>query len=94
MAEKKLSKVAQAHAKLADARRVLLDAGCRSMELIEDKAGVVAERFVRPGDGRSIILFGTTFYYDAYAPITTENSISEYLSGVAAFAAGGEKPKS
>jgi hypothetical protein len=87
----KLSKVAEANEKLAASRRVLFAAGCKSMEVIEDKAGVVAERFIRPGDGKSIILFGTTLWYDAYAPINNENNIEQYLTSLGEFARAGEK---
>jgi hypothetical protein len=87
----KLSKVAQAHEKLAETRRVLREAGCMSMELVEDKAGIVAERFVRPGDGKSIVVWATPHWYDAYAPITSENNLSAYLLGIDEFARAGEK---
>lgn len=88
---KKLTKVAEANQKLDESRRTLFAAGCRLMETVEDKAGVVVERFIRPGDGRSIVLFATPLWYDAYAPITTENDLARYQAGIGEFARAGEK---
>lgn len=88
MGKRESSPVAQAYARCKPARDVLHKVA-RSMECIEDKAGVVTERFCMP-DGTSVLLFATPHWWDVYAPITAETGIDATLAKIAEHAAACE----
>lgn len=84
----KLSKVAQAYERCKVARSALTDAGGACMEVTEDKAGILWERWVMPG-GVSLILFATPTWFDVYAPLTNSNKMHDVVARIAAVAAIG-----
>ena len=70
---RKLSKVAQAYERCKIARKALREHAC-SMEVTEDKCGIVWERWCIVVDGRSmsLILFATPSWYEVFRPLTDD----------------------
>lgn len=55
--------------------RDVLHAHGRCMEVIEEKHGILVERWVM-GNGRNLVLFATPHWYDVFAPLTTHEAVS------------------
>jgi len=71
MAINKQTKVMQAY-DMASPLRLELDKVGHVMEVTEDKAGILWERWIIERSGISVILFATPHWVDVFAPVTND----------------------
>lgn len=67
-----------------ETRRILAQGGARCIESVQDKSGILCERWIIPG-GRSIIVYATPDWHDVYAAITWENDLAKFQADVRAY---------
>lgn len=82
----KLSKVAQAYERSKIGRNALIAAGARSMEVTEDKCGIVWERFIVGPNGTSVVLFATPSWWEVFSPLTTDATNDGTIAAINALA--------
>lgn len=90
----KLSPVAQAYERCKVARLALREIDARCMEVTENKAGILWERWIidttaatgKPGHV-SVILMATPHWWDVYAPVTRDRDINATIAAIKALAA-------
>lgn len=91
-AQRKLSKIAQAYERCKIGRDALHAVGARCMEVTEDKAGIVWERYylLKPdGDSNkvvNIVLFATPSWWDVFTPITEDQTNDGTVAAIKALA--------
>lgn len=85
MAKTKTNPIADAHARCKPGRDALIEAGARCMESVEDRAGIVCERYLLP-NGRNAVLFATPHWWDVFVPATDENRIDATIAAIKAAA--------
>lgn len=73
----KRTKIMDAYAFAKPVRDVLHEQ-CRCMEVTEDKAGIVWERWLTPA-GVSLVFFGTPTWCDVFAPFSHEMGSAKWL---------------
>jgi hypothetical protein len=90
MVKRTLSPVAEAYERCKEARNALhaLD-NARCMEVTEDKAGILWERWVLlyPNSHAGVILYATPHGWDLYVPLTRDQDINATLDALRALAA-------
>lgn len=81
----------EAHKGLRPAVEAVIDHGGRCMEQIEDKCGVVVERWLLK-NGASVILFGTPHWRDVFVSVAPGASLWTQTLEALAVAAQEAKP--
>lgn len=86
MKAEKLSKVAQAYKRSEAARKALHDVGARCMEVTEDKAGIVWERYslATATTFLNLVLFATLDWWDVFTPLTSDTTIDGTITAIKA----------
>lgn len=82
----KVTNVSKAYECSKVARYALIEAGARSMECTEDKAGIVWERFIIGPNGTSAILYATPDWWDVFVPLTVDMTIGGTIAAIKALA--------
>lgn len=90
----KLSKVAEAYDRSRIARQALREMDARSMEVTEDKCGIVWERFivhsdngaVTPVKATNVILFATPEWWEVFVPLTEDPTNDGTIAALKALA--------
>jgi hypothetical protein len=85
----KINKVTQAYDRCAAVREALSDNG-KCVEITEDKAGILWERYVLH-NGRSAILFATPSWYDVFVPATDSVNVGDTIAAIVRASHGGAK---
>jgi len=75
-----MSKISDAYTKCQPIRDALANNG-RCIEVTEDKAGILWERWILH-NGTSVVLFATPHWYDVFSPITTSSRISDTVEAI------------
>lgn len=89
-AEKMLTPVQQAYAKLVDARKVLRELDAQCMEEVTDKCGIVVLRYfvlVTPPNAEraeavNVILYATPMWWDVFTPVTPSDRKDATLQAI------------
>lgn len=91
-ATRKLSKVQEAYAKSEPARKVLRELDARCMEVIEDKCGIVCERYVLQlspptavtGRFVNLVIYATPLWWDVFSPVENSPDTEATLAAIRA----------
>jgi hypothetical protein len=84
----KAGAVGAAYERCKEARHYLAEMGARGMEETTDKCGIVWIRYILPGSGESVILFGTPYFWDVFAPVCKSASVEKTLAALSERAKG------
>ena len=88
-AQRKLSNVAEAYQRCKAVRDTLHNLpNSRLMESVEDKAGIICERWILmfSNTHKTLILYATPDWWDVYAPLTTDMHNDATIEAIKAFA--------
>ena len=80
------TEVAKAYERSKPGRDALSEVGARCRESMEDKAGMVWERWLLP-DSTSAVLVATPFWWNVFTPITADPTTAATVEAIAGLAA-------